>query len=66
MSIHSQTSTFQSSCTNTSCCPPQAPVRNANRKVGRNDPCPCGSTKNTKNVAAIEIKLSYIESFIYF
>ena len=23
-------------------------------KVGRNDPCPCGSGKNTRNVAAVK------------
>jgi SEC-C motif domain protein len=28
--------------------PEQAPVRNASPKVGRNDPCPCGSGKKYK------------------
>ena len=51
MSIHSQTSTFQSSCTNTSCCPPQAPVRNANRKVEETILVHVAVQKNTKNVA---------------
>lgn len=27
---------------------PQAPVRNALKNVGRNDPCPCGSQKKFK------------------
>jgi preprotein translocase subunit SecA len=25
------------------------PIRNRNEKVGRNDPCPCGSGKKYKN-----------------
>lgn len=35
-------------CTNTSCCPPKKPVKRASPKVGRNDPCPCGSGKKYK------------------
>jgi hypothetical protein len=27
---------------------PQEPVRNAEPKIGRNDPCPCGSGKKYK------------------
>ncbi|MDU0356275.1 SEC-C metal-binding domain-containing protein [Paraglaciecola aquimarina] len=30
-------------CTNTSCCPPQTPIIRATPKVGRNDPCICGN-----------------------
>ncbi len=28
--------------------PPREPVRNAGPKVGRNDPCPCGSGRKWK------------------
>ena len=32
-------------CSNSSCCAPQAPVTRATPKVGRNDPCICGSKR---------------------
>ena len=38
----------ESCCGNTSCCPPQSPVKRATPKVGRNDPCPCGSERKFK------------------
>jgi preprotein translocase subunit SecA len=28
---------------------PQGPIRNEGPKIGRNDPCPCGSGKKYKN-----------------
>lgn len=33
----------ESTCTNTSCCPPKKPVVRATPKIGRNDPCVCGN-----------------------
>jgi len=39
-------STFEESstgCTNTSCCPPKSPITRSAPKIGRNDPCHCGS-----------------------
>ena len=48
MSLHLQTQSAQSSCTNTSCCPPKQPIRNTAKKIGRNDPCHCGSGKKFK------------------
>ncbi|MDO6428894.1 SEC-C metal-binding domain-containing protein [Thalassotalea sp. 1_MG-2023] len=38
----------ESTCTNTSCCPPQAPLTRAAPKVGRNDPCICGNGRKYK------------------
>ena len=32
-------------------------IHNANRKVGRNDPCPCGSAKNTNSAADASFSL---------
>ncbi|WP_370980889.1 SEC-C metal-binding domain-containing protein [Agaribacterium sp. ZY112] len=38
-----------SCCSNTSCCPPSAPpFTRTNPKIGRNAPCPCGSTQKFK------------------
>ena len=48
MNLEMHTKSFQSSCKNTSCCPPQEPVRNTHKKIGRNDPCHCGSEKKFK------------------
>lgn len=39
----------------------QAPVRKG-KKVGPNDPCPCGSGKNTRNAAALRAKCITINS----
>ncbi|HAC80544.1 MAG TPA: zinc chelation protein SecC [Deltaproteobacteria bacterium] len=41
-----------SGCTDTSCCPPQQPVVRDAPKVGRNDPCPCGSGRKHKKCCA--------------
>jgi uncharacterized protein YecA (UPF0149 family) len=38
----------ESSCTDTSCCPPKGPVVRATPKVGRNDPCICGNGRKYK------------------
>jgi len=35
-------------CSNTSCCGPETPYKRVNAKVGRNDPCPCGSERKFK------------------
>jgi len=35
-------------CTNTRCCPPQGTVKRDAPKIGRNEPCPCGSDKKFK------------------
>ncbi|MEP4889707.1 MAG: SEC-C metal-binding domain-containing protein [Aliiglaciecola sp.] len=38
-----------SCCSNTSCCPPaQGTIKREHPKVGRNDPCICGSEKKFK------------------
>ena len=37
-----------SCCSDTSCCPPQAPVVRSSPKIGRNDPCACGSGRKYK------------------
>ena len=37
-----------SGCTDTTCCPPKNPFMRSTPKVGRNDPCPCGSGKKYK------------------
>ena len=39
-------------CTDTTCCPPQKPVVRDAPKVGRNDPCPCGSGRKHKKCCA--------------
>ncbi|MCV2403255.1 SEC-C metal-binding domain-containing protein [Marinomonas sp. C2222] len=40
---------LEGGCTNTSCCPPkQATVTRDTPKIGRNDPCACGSEKKYK------------------
>lgn len=38
----------ESCCNDTSCCPPQIPVKRATPKIGRNDPCHCGSERKYK------------------
>ncbi|WP_136246938.1 SEC-C metal-binding domain-containing protein [Halomonas borealis] len=38
----------ESSCTDTSCCPPKSPTVRSTPKVGRNDPCICGNGKKFK------------------
>jgi uncharacterized protein YecA (UPF0149 family) len=38
----------QTSCSNTSCCPPNGPVTRDTPKVGRNDPCICGNGRKFK------------------
>ncbi len=40
--------TSSSCCSNSSCCAPQAPVTRATPKIGRNDPCICGSSLKFK------------------
>ncbi len=35
---------------------PQEPVKNTDKKIGRNDPCPCGSGKKYKNCCGRDIK----------
>ncbi|MEM9173783.1 MAG: SEC-C metal-binding domain-containing protein [Myxococcota bacterium] len=35
-------------CGDPTCCTPQKPVVRASPKVGRNDPCPCGSGRKHK------------------
>lgn len=37
-----------SGCTDPSCCPPQKPVVRDAPKIGRNDPCLCGSGRKYK------------------
>ncbi|MAZ89438.1 MAG: zinc chelation protein SecC [Cellvibrionaceae bacterium] len=40
---------IDSCCSNTRCCPPPTPVTRAAPKIGRNDPCPyCESGKKYK------------------
>ena len=48
MSLHLQTQSAQSSCTNTSCCPPKQAIRNTAKKIGRNDPCPAVVVRSLK------------------
>lgn len=38
----------KSGCNDASCCPPQSPVTRSAPKVGRNDPCVCGSERKFK------------------
>ena len=38
----------ESSCSNTSCCPPKGPVVRKSPKIGRNDPCICGNGRKYK------------------
>jgi len=38
----------ESSCSNTSCCPPKIPSVRAMPKIGRNDPCICGNGRKYK------------------
>lgn len=40
--------TSASGCTNTSCCPPKNTIKREQPKIGRNDPCFCGSEKKFK------------------
>ncbi|WP_082849957.1 SEC-C metal-binding domain-containing protein [Halioglobus sp. HI00S01] len=40
--------TVTGGCSDTSCCPPPEPVTRLAPKVGRNDPCPCGSERKFK------------------
>ncbi|MGB1801095.1 MAG: SEC-C metal-binding domain-containing protein [Gammaproteobacteria bacterium] len=35
-------------CTDITCCPPKEPVTRATDKIGRNDPCYCGSNRKFK------------------
>ncbi|WP_082825437.1 SEC-C metal-binding domain-containing protein [Marinomonas sp. TW1] len=49
MNTHQETPTkplneeASSCCSSSSCCEPKAPVTRTAPKVGRNDPCSCGS-----------------------
>ena len=38
----------ESCCSDTSCCPPKAPIMRDTPKVGRNDPCICGNGRKFK------------------
>ena len=38
----------QPSCSNTSCCPPKGTTIRNSQKIGRNEPCPCGSEQKFK------------------
>ena len=41
--------TEQSCCSSGSCCGPQnGTIKYDDRKIGRNEPCPCGSNKKFK------------------
>ena len=35
-------------CTDITCCPPKKPTTRATPKIGRNDPCYCGSSRKFK------------------
>jgi len=35
-------------CNNTSCCPPKGTTVRNTSKIGRNEPCPCGSERKYK------------------
>ncbi|MDI6601661.1 MAG: preprotein translocase subunit SecA [Thermoanaerobacteraceae bacterium] len=35
---------------------PQRPIKNTGKKIGRNDPCPCGSGKKYKNCCGRDVK----------
>ncbi len=48
MLVDDSTKGSQSGCTDTSCCPPRSPVTRSVPKVGRNDPCVCGSERKFK------------------
>ncbi|WP_082868849.1 MULTISPECIES: SEC-C metal-binding domain-containing protein [unclassified Oleiphilus] len=37
-----------SCCSNSSCCGPETPVTRSAPKIGRNEPCICGSSKKFK------------------
>ena len=47
-SINTEIKSNESSCTDTSCCPPKSPFTRSTPKIGRNDPCICGSGKKFK------------------
>ena len=38
----------ETSCSNTSCCPPKSPITRNTPKTGRNDPCICGNGRKFK------------------
>ncbi|MDC2982114.1 SEC-C metal-binding domain-containing protein [Bacteroidota bacterium] len=38
----------ESCCNNSSCCGPSSPFQRTQPKVGRNNPCPCGSGRKYK------------------
>jgi len=38
----------ESCCSQSSCCAPQTPLMHTQPKIGRNDPCPCGSGRKFK------------------
>jgi len=37
-----------SCCSTSSCCGTNNPIRRSTRKIGRNEPCPCGSRQKFK------------------
>lgn len=37
-----------SGCNDITCCPPKKPTTRATEKIGRNDPCYCGSNRKYK------------------
>ena len=39
---------IETCCSNNSCCGPQKPIRRSAPKIGRNDPCYCGSGRKHK------------------
>lgn len=47
-STNTDTVNNESTCTNTSCCPPKVPTKRNGPKIGRNDPCICGNGKKFK------------------
>ncbi len=38
----------KSCCSTSSCCGAKNPIRRTTRKIGRNEPCPCGSGRKFK------------------
>ncbi|WP_083839452.1 SEC-C metal-binding domain-containing protein [Methylophaga frappieri] len=42
------TTEAESCCNDAGCCAPQSPITRDYPKIGRNDPCPCGSEKKFK------------------
>ena len=42
-----------SCCSTSSCCGTKNPIRRVTRKIGRNEPCPCGSGRKFKKCCGL-------------